>query len=141
MGYCEKKMLFSQRFGKRVSSERVEAMRDGVAIHRAFHHDAMSVAPNARSSEAKPWCFIASELYGKTAWETEALRMGRDQVLRQHAIGRAFIGAYYRHSPVIARWLHRHRGTRALARVLLRPLASLLRWCLDRNTSAHGAGS
>lgn len=141
MGYCEKKMLFSQRFGKRVSPERAAAMREGIAIHRGFHRDAMAVAPNARSSEAKPWCFIASELFGQTAWETAALRMGRDRVLRQYAIGRAFIGAYYKHSPGIARWLHRHRRCRALARALLWPLAAVLKWCFDRNASARGVGS
>lgn len=140
MGYCEKKILLSQRLGRRVSPNRAEARREGVAIHWTFHRDAIAVAPNVRSSEVKPWCFIASELFGQTAWETSALRMWRDRVLRQHAIGRAFIGTYYRHSPGIARWLRRHRRARALVRVLLRPLAAVLKWCLDRNVSARGVG-
>lgn len=141
MGYCEKKLLFEERLGKRVSSERVESRQVGDAAHKAFHRDAVTCSPDLHSSETKPWCFIASELYGSTAWETAALRLCRDRLLRQCAAGRAFIGMYYRYSPGIARWLHRHRHVRKLARVLLRPLATVLKWGFERKLRSRGAKS
>jgi hypothetical protein len=141
MGYCEKKLLFEDRLGRRVSSERVESRLVGDAAHRAFHRDAVACAPGLKSSDAKPWCFIASELFGSTAWETAALRLFRDRLLRQFAAGRTFIGLYYRYSPGIARWLHRHRRTREFARLLLRPLAVVLKWCFERKFLSRGAKS
>jgi len=141
MGYCEKKLLFEERLGRRVSSERVESRLVGEAAHKTFHRDAVAYAPGLKSSEAKPWCFIASELYGAAAWETAALRLFRDRVLRQCAAGRVFIGVYYRHSPGIARWLRRHRRTRKLARLCLWPLAAVLKWSLERKLLSRGAKS
>jgi hypothetical protein len=141
MGYCEKKLLFEDRLGRRVSSERVESMQTGDAAHKAFHRDAVTCTPGLRSSETKPWCFIASELYGSNAWETAALRLCRDRLLRQCAAGRAFIGVYYRYSPGIARWLRRHRCLKKLARVLLRPLAAVLKWAFERHLRSGGAKS
>lgn len=141
MGYCEKRMLFVHRLGPRASPAREEARLDGLAAHQAFHRDAVTIAPNVQSSEVKPWCFIASELFGQAAWETMALRMARDQVLRRCAAGRAFIGVYYRYSPHMARWLRRHRRVRVVARVLLRGVAVALRWHFDRQSRANGVES
>ena len=42
------------------------------------------------SSESKPWCFIATELWGEDAAETCALRALRDAILHRYALGRAF---------------------------------------------------
>lgn len=141
MGYCEKRMLFVHRLGPRASPAREEARLDGLAAHQAFHRDAVTIAPNVQSSEVKPWCFIASELFGQGAWETMALRMARDRLLRRYAAGRAFIGVYYRYSPRIARWLRRHRRVQAVARVLLQPVAALLKWHFDRQSLQRGAKS
>lgn len=137
MGYCEKRMLFEHRLGKRVSPAREAARLDALAAHRAFHRDAVAIEPGVRSSEAKPWCFIASELFGQSAWETKALRLARDQLLRRYAAGRVFICVYYRYSPCIARWLRHHRHVRAGACLFLRLVASALKWCLDRPSSSR----
>jgi hypothetical protein len=141
MGYCEKKVLFEERLGRRVSAERIESRQIGDAAHKAFHRDAVTFAPGLKSSEAKPWCFIASELFGPSAWETEALRLCRDRLLRRCAFGRAFIGVYYRYSPRIARWLRRHRRISKLARVLLRPVAVVLKWTFERKLLSRRARS
>ncbi|WP_371875081.1 CFI-box-CTERM domain-containing protein [Duganella vulcania] len=134
-------MLFEHRLGRRVSPTRAKARRDGVAAHEAFHLEASVLAPGVGSSEAKPWCFIATELFGESAWETITLRMCRDRILRPYPAGRAFIGMYYRHSPAIARWLCGHRRSRACARLLLRPAAVLLKWLFVRYSSLPGTRS
>lgn len=135
MGYCEKKMLFEHRLGQRVSRERVLAREEGLAAHSAFHRDAARVAPTLTSSEAKPWCFIASEIFGSAAPETAVLRQFRDGVLRGCAPGRAFITAYYRHSPGIARWLRHHPVPRVVVRSLLRLAVLVLRRCFRRQSA------
>lgn len=139
MGYCEKRMLFEHRLGPRASLTREKARLDGLAAHQAFHRDAVTIAHDVQSSEVKPWCFIASELFGQGAWETNALRMVRDRVLRQHAVGRVFIGAYYRYSPRMASWLRRHNHIRLIARVILRSVAAALKWYFDRQSQLRGA--
>ena len=139
MGFCEKKVLLTHRLGRRVSVARLDAQSMGLEAHGDFHRDAFHVAPAVKSSVAKPWCFIASELFGQGAWETGALRMGRDRILRKSAAGRAFIGFYYRRSPGIARWLHRHPRSRAISRATLRPVAAVLRRIFEWNDSRRGA--
>lgn len=141
IGYCEKRMLFAHRLGARSSPAREQARKDGLTAHQAFHRDAVTIAPGLQSSEPKPWCFIASELFGQSAWETNALRMARDRVLRKYSAGRAFIGVYYCYSPRLARWLRRHPHVRALARVLLRPVAIALQWYFVRHRPARGVES
>lgn len=140
MGYCEKKMLFERRLGQRVSRERIASREEGLAAHNAFHRDAVRVAPTLVTSEAKPWCFIASELFGPAAPETAVLRRFRDGVLRGSAPGRAFIGAYYRYSPGCAHWLRRHPLARAVARTLLRLAVLVLLRCMRRLPGAEKVG-
>jgi hypothetical protein len=138
MGYCEKRMLFEHRLGPRASPAREKARLEGLVAHQAFHRDAVTIAPDVQSSEVKPWCFIASELFGQGAWETDALRMARDRLLRRCAAGRAFIAVYYRYSPGLARWLRHHRRVRTVARMLLRPVAVAFKWHFDWHSRASG---
>lgn len=52
---------------------------------------------------ARSHCFVATVCYGETAWQTKTLRRWRDESLKQHPGGRAFVLWYYRHGPAMAR--------------------------------------
>ena len=75
-------------------------------------------------------CFIATAAFG-TAMEgkIDTLRSFRDSILANNSAGRAFVEAYYQHSPPVARAIAERPWLRASVRVLLLPLvgfASLL---------------
>ncbi|AXA91354.1 CFI-box-CTERM domain-containing protein [Massilia sp. YMA4] len=124
--FCEKKMLFAVRLGRRESRLRRQAQAVGDRAHEAFHRDAMSSEPRLSGAAGKPWCFIASEVFGTNASETRLLRAFRDRVLRRYAAGRAFVRLYYRHSPVIACSLHSHPMWRAATYWLLKAVVAVL---------------
>jgi hypothetical protein len=68
-------------------------------------------------------CFIATAAYGSPMdGHVESLRRFRDRVLLQFGAGRAFVAAYYEHSPPIADWIAGSEVLRAVARGLLWPL-------------------
>jgi hypothetical protein len=80
-------------------------------------------------------CFIATAAWG--SWmdpHVATLRRFRDEVLMQHAPGRAFVGFYYRHSPPLAAFIARHEALRAAARVALAPLV----FAVERPAAAAG---
>jgi hypothetical protein len=64
-------------------------------------------------------CFLATAAFGEGAPELVAFRAFRDDVLRHHGLGRAFIRGYYRYGPQLARWVvHRPRVRTGLRGVL-----------------------
>jgi hypothetical protein len=77
--------------------------------------------PHSSSS----WCFIASQVYGADAWETNVLRQWRDEKLLPTAVGFAFVEFYYQVSPPIARLLGRSKLLQRLSRIVL---DKLVRW-------------
>ena len=86
--------------------------------------------PRVISSDRKPWCFIASELWGESAPETKLLRSFRDAVLRPHPFGRALIRAYYRLSPALAAYVAARPRARLVAKILLVPVIAAARYAL-----------
>jgi subtilisin family serine protease len=68
-------------------------------------------------------CFIATAAYG-TPWHphVQSLRAFRDAHLRPSRLGRAFVAAYERISPPLARVIARHDALRAAARAGLTPV-------------------
>jgi len=68
-------------------------------------------------------CFIATAAYG-TPWHphVQSLRAFRDAHLRPSRLGRAFVAAYERVSPPLAKVIARHDALRAAARAGLTPL-------------------
>src|SRR6202521_1036449 len=119
---CEQKAAFEDRYGERQDARSARNIDEGNRQHAAFLRQAFLVNPALKSSEAKPWCFIASEIYeGFAAPETADLRAFRDHILRPYAVGRKFIRVYYRMSPIIAAWLSKSNARRAVMRVAMKP--------------------
>lgn len=71
-------------------------------------------------------CFIATAAFGsEISNEVITLKLYRDKVLINNAIGRAFIKTYYRLSPPIANLIRKKPQVRALVRFLLKPIIRL----------------
>ena len=126
MAVCEQRLVFEQRYGERLTRAQEERIRDGDRGHARFLRQAFAVNPGVHSSQSKPGCFIATELWGEHAAETRSLRALRDGTLNRYGIGRAFISFYYRTSPVVAAYLARHPRLRPLARAVLTPVVALV---------------
>jgi hypothetical protein len=76
-------------------------------------------------------CFIATAAYGTPqAGEISVLRHFRDRYLLTNRAGAAFVRAYYRLSPPVARFISAHEPVRAAVRVCLAPIVTLARLIL-----------
>jgi hypothetical protein len=112
--YCEQKAVFNWRYGDQPTEDQQARRELGDRLHFEF-------AAEANQAASRRPCWIATHVYGAHAWETDALRSFRDQVLDVSWIGRSFVATYYCLAPGIV-W------------VLLRaPVLKLVaRWLLDR---------
>ena len=130
MTTCEQKLVYEKRYGEQLTAAQRERIRDGNEGHIRYLREAFVLNPRVISSDTKPWCFIATELWGERARETELLRSFRDAVLRRHPWGRALIRAYYRISPAIAAYLASHPRVRLAAKLLLAPVVATASYAL-----------
>ena len=128
MGTCERRILLQSKHGDVKSLAQREAEKRGNAAHAEFYQESFRHAPVTDSS--KPWCFIATTLYGPSAPETNLLRMFRDRCLRNFGPGRRLIRIYYAVSPRICAYLVNRPSARLAARALLRPALALARLAL-----------
>ena len=106
--YCEQKAVYDKTIGDRSSAEQRALKKQGVLEHLNFETEGKN------SSYSRPQdqrCFIASQIYGPNAAETNLLRSWRDTVLRRTLTGRIAIRLYYAVSPRIlpvlgsSRWM------------------------------------
>ncbi len=86
------------------------------------------------------FCFVATAAYGSPMEpEVRTLRSFRDRFLLPTAPGRAFVGAYYRTSPPLARAIAERPLWRTLARGLLWPVVGFARsalWASENRVAA-----
>lgn len=72
-------------------------------------------------------CFIATHIYGNSAWETQFLRAYRDKVLEPSLWGRFLVKVYYGVGPLLVEVIGRSSRLRSLSRRLLDGLIDRLR--------------
>jgi hypothetical protein len=88
-------------------------------------------AAHARGGAGGPSCFIATAAYGTPlAGEVGILSDFRDRYLLTNRVGTAFVRAYYRFSPPIARFIANHELLRAAVRAVLTPIVALAKLTL-----------
>lgn len=77
-------------------------------------------------------CFIATAAYGTPmATEIQSLRDVRDAYLIDTALGAAFVDAYYRVSPPIARMVSEYPAAKTAVRAVLSPVVAVSAWTLE----------
>ena len=87
-------------------------------------------------------CFIATAAYGSYLEpEVATLRRFRDDYLQTNALGRAFVGWYYGHSPPVADYIRERPWARGLTRVALTPVVYTVKHPLPSAVSWSSAYS
>lgn len=110
LAFCERKVVFDEAFGDEGNAYNRARRLEGESLHAE-----LAGGHGGKVSR----CFIATAVFGAASPETMLLRLFRDHVLRRVGAGRAFIGAYYRVGPHLARLFGRPPWD-ALARAALR---------------------
>jgi len=81
-------------------------------------------------------CFIATAAYGsRMAKEVRVLQKVRDEYLLTNELGRAFVSAYYKYSPPLARWIAKHPAMRKIVRIGLYPMLEMSKWLVGEKPS------
>jgi hypothetical protein len=71
-------------------------------------------------------CFIATTAYGSHMdWHVKILSEFRDRRLVTNPIGRSIVDAYYKFSPPVANYLHKHPFAKAIVRYTLIPITGI----------------
>lgn len=108
------------------TAERLKAER-----HRSIitsEHTTASGTTKIEIENASRPCYIATACYGDPGHpDVQVFRHLRDRTLRRSRTGRAFVGAYERLSPPLARRLAGHWSRRVVRAAVLDPLARALR--------------
>lgn len=94
--YCENQLVLEKKYGSQKTDMEERRQHQGDEEHLRHHLAAMK-----HGSTKDGRCFIASEIYGPLAPETEILRNYRDTSLSRNIFGRFFITFYYDVSPVM----------------------------------------
>jgi len=118
--YCEQKAVYDRERGDaRPLDVRIKAAT-GTFEHLRFQVEGQT------SQIVDKRCFIASQVYGGEAWQTNALRAWRDRTLMPRASGRAAVRLYYAVSPAIARVLASWPAAARLVRSVLDRIVLIL---------------
>lgn len=107
--FCEKQLVLDQQYGRHETDVQRQRRERGEEEHLRHHLEAQRYGSRRDSR-----CFIATELYGPLAKETEQLRQFRDSFLINRIWGRLFISAYYELSPSIVRLIQTYPFVRSL---------------------------
>lgn len=134
MGYCEREVVYDARFGQKITAARTNARDRGNRAHGEFYRDARRVAD---ASARKGKCFVATLALGECE-ETRTLRALRDLYLRDHAIGRCLIAAYYAASPRLCSWLRGRPAALEFTRKILRAFSRAAAIAVERKLRRCG---
>ena len=84
------------------------------------------ISPGGTDKAAGEGCFISTAAYGSNMdWHVQILSEFRDRHLLTNQIGHGILDAYYKFSPPVANYLHKHPSARALVRYALIPITGL----------------
>jgi hypothetical protein len=122
LGVCEHQALHRAN-GTPVKRSRAsnKAVNRGNKIHKEHENNTQKYQKDQR-------CFIASELYGPTANETEFLREWRDRVLQSSWWGRCLIQIYYSVSPSAVAVSKKSPQVRVIAKYGVRQVLTRTGW-------------
>ena len=134
--YCEQKVVLDRRHGKATTAEVRRKAEQGTFEHLRFEVEGYTRNPlrllaklgrdnrPRYTPKADSRCFIATQVYGPHADQTDALRAWRDTVLMPTRGGRLVVAIYYRVSPALLPVLRRSqlltRGVRHSLDALLK---------------------
>ena len=138
--YCEQKLVFDKRHGTARDADTERKAADGAFEHLRFEWEGYTRNPGrllAKLGQEKPRsrprpaadsrCFIASQVYGPNADETDTLRAWRDKVLVPSLLGRVFVQLYYATSPALVAMVRRSPWLAKVARSELDRFVSKVR--------------
>jgi hypothetical protein len=124
MGFCEKRVLLAHLHGQQLTAEQRRSVERGRLAHERYYREGLAAA-SERSAHRR--CFIATCLYGDAAWQTEAMRRYRDEVLLTHRWGRQIVFVYYALAPSLCRLLTRLPWLQLPARALVGMIVCIVR--------------
>lgn len=124
MGFCEKRVLLAHKHGQRITPAQERRAERGRRAHEQYYLEGLAAAGGTSADRR---CFVATWLFGQSAWQTMVLRCYRDEVLLHARLGRRLVAAYYRFAPRFCRVLARATWLRPLARAVVGTLARLAR--------------
>lgn len=102
-----------------------DGLKDG-SIHDPGAIATTTTSASGESGGGGGGCFIATAAYGDfSAPEVVVLRGLRDVYMKGNSIGDAFVEAYYRMSPPIARFIDDHAWTKPFVRASLFPIVGV----------------
>lgn len=124
MGFCAKRVLLAHLHGERLTPEQLRSVDRGRKAHDQFYREGLAAAT---ATGAGRRCFVATCLYGDSAWQTETLRRFRDEVLLRCHLGCRVVEAYYALAPGVCRLLVRLPWLQPLVRALVGALVRVAR--------------
>lgn len=128
MGFCEKRVLLAHLHGEGLTPAQRRSVDRGRKAHEQFYREGLAAASEARADRR---CFVATCLYGDSAWQTETLRRFRDKVLLRCHLGCRVVEAYYALAPGVCRLLVRLPWLRPPVCALVGVLVRAARRCVE----------
>lgn len=114
-------------------AQKAPAAKPAAAKPAAARPPKVVISPTATTTKPKPKvdddsdCFVATVAFGgPDAVQVQILRRFRDQTLLRRRLGRAFVAAYYRRGPGLARFVQTHPRLKHLSAAILARLAILI---------------
>jgi hypothetical protein len=122
MGFCEKRVLLTHLHGQRLTPAQRHRAERGRQAHQLYYREGIA-ARAAPESDRR--CFVATCLFGDSAWQTDSLRLYRDDVLLPSSCGRFLVSIYYRLAPGACALVQRWPCVLGLMRAMVGALAAM----------------